>query len=300
MKTTKRILFISILFSFIISCKKDKINEELKIEPDYVSEKLKGERPNLNISILLDLSDRINPKKYSNSTMEFYERDVAYINSVAQSFEIHIRNKKSIKINDKIQLFIDPEPSEKELNENIKSLKIEFTKDNAKRNLILETSKKYKKITESIYESAIYDNNYVGSDIWRFFKNKAKDYCVEDGYRNILVILTDGYLYHKNSKKKVKNRSTYLTHNYITNNRISKTNIEKKDYGFITSVNNLENLEILVLGINPSKGNLNEEEVIHNYLEKWFKEMNVKRFEIKNNDLPSNMDKIIKDFIFYN
>ena len=300
MKTTKRILFISFLFSFIISCKKDKINEELKIEPDYASEKLKGERPNLNISILLDLSDRINPKKYSNSTMEFYERDVAYINSVAQSFEIHIRNKKSIKINDKIQLFIDPEPSEKELNENIKSLKIEFTKDNAKRNLILETSKKYKKITESIYESAIYDNNYVGSDIWRFFKNKAKDYCVEDGYRNILVILTDGYLYHKNSKKKVKNRSTYLTHNYITNNRISKTNIEKKDYGFITSVNNLENLEILVLGINPSKGNLNEEEVIHNYLEKWFKEMNVKRFEIKNNDLPSNMDKIIKDFIFYN
>lgn len=297
----KNCLLYIFVFSLIFnSCKKDDLKEEIQLKPSYTSEKLKGERKNLNISILLDLSDRIKPKKHPDSTMAFYERDIGYIKSIAESFEIHIRNKRSIKIDDKIQLFIDPEPSEKKLNEKMKSLKISFTRDTAKRDSILQTSKKYEEITKSIYESTIKDNNYIGSDIWRFFKNKLKDYCVEDGYRNILVILTDGYLYHNNSKKRVKNRSTYLTHNFIVNNKIFANDILNKDFGFIVPTKDLENLEILVLGINPYKGNLNDEEIIHTYFYNWFKEMGVKKFKVQNTDLPSNMDKIIRNFIFKN
>lgn len=297
---SKNITFIFIFFIIFNSCKKEKLTKEEEIKPNYNSEKLKGERLNLNISILLDLSDRINPKKNKNPTMDFYQRDIGYIKSIAESFEIHVRNKKSIKIDDKIQLFIDPEPSEKKLNEKIKSLKIAFTRNNAKRNLILQTSKNYERVAQSIYESAITDDNYIGSDIWRFFKNKVKDYCIEDGYRNILIILTDGYLYHKNSKKIEKNRSTYLTPNFIANRKIKTNEVVKKDFGFIAPISDLENLEVLVLGINPINGNLNDEEIIHYYFLKWFQEMNVKRFEVKNSDLPSNMDKVIKSFIFKN
>ncbi|MGY0407613.1 MAG: hypothetical protein ACWIPJ_04560, partial [Polaribacter sp.] len=216
-------------------------------------------------SIFLGFPDRISPKKYPNPTMDFYKRDIGYIKSIAQCFENYVRNKKTIYINDKIQLFIDPEPQEKELNKKIKELKISFNRKNAKKDLILQTSKKYEKITESMYKAAIKDNNYTGSDIWRFFKNKVEDYCIEDGYRNVLIILTDGYIYHKNSKKRVKNRSSYLTHKYIVNNHISSANFNKKDFGYISSIKNLKNLEVLVLGVNPYKGNLNDEEVIFSY-----------------------------------
>ncbi|TMM28658.1 hypothetical protein FDT66_13730 [Polaribacter aestuariivivens] len=290
---------ILVLFLILgISCKKDKIKDEVLEQSEYETVKLLGKKSNLNISILLDLSDRINPKLHPNNTMDIYKRDIGYIKSIAQTFEIHVRNKKTRRINDKIQLFIDPEPEEKELNKKIKDLKINFTRSNAKRNSILQTSKKYEKITESIYESAIKDNSYIGSDIWRFFKNKVEDYCVEDGYRNILIILTDGYMYHKNSKKRNGNRSSYLTHNFIKNNRISNVDIPIKDFGYISNVKDLSNLEILVLGINPYEGNLNDEEIIHSYFEKWFKEMNVKKFDTKNTDLPSNTEKIIRKFIF--
>lgn len=296
----KKIVLLFSFFLLIISCKKDKITKEILEETEYETVKLLGERADLNISILLDLSDRINPNLHPNPTMQIYKRDIGYIKSIAQSFEIHIRNKKTRQINDKIQLFIDPEPEEKELNNKIKELKISFDRNNAKRNLILQTSKKYEKITESIYEVAIKDNSYEGSDIWRFFKNKVEDYCLEDDYRNILIILTDGYVYHENSKKRVRNRSTYLTHKYIVNNRISNYTIDKKDFGYISSVANLDNLEILVLGVNPNESSLNEEDVIHSYFKKWFTEMNVKRFEIKNTDLPSNTEKIIRNFILEN
>ena len=293
----KNIIFLISFFLLITSCKKDKLTKEILEETAYKTVKLSGKRADLNISILLDLSDRINPNLHPNKTMEFYKRDIGYIKSIAQSFEIHIRNKKTRQINDKIQLFIDPEPEEKELNNKIKELKISFDRNNAKRNLILQTSKKYEKITESIYEAAIKDNSYIGSDIWRFFKNKVEDYCVEDGYRNILIILTDGYMYHENSKKRVKNRSTYLTHKYIVNNRISNNTIDKKDFGYISSVDNLDNLEIIVLGVNPNKNSLNEEDVIHSYFEKWFTEMNVNSYKLYNSDLPQYTKSKIDKFI---
>ncbi|MFV8328332.1 hypothetical protein [Flavobacterium sp. ZS1P14] len=66
---------------------------------------------------------------------------------------------------------------------------------------------------------------------------------------------------------------------------------------FLKANNDLSNLEILVLGINPNPKNPYEEDVIKAYWTNWFKAMKVKRFEIRNADLPSDMDKVIKDFI---
>ena len=56
-------------------------------------------------------------------------------------------------------------------------------------------------------------------------------------------------------------------------------------------------LVILVLGINADKKNPYEEDVIIKYWEDWFNDMKVKKYEIKTSALPSNMDKIIKEFI---
>lgn len=301
----KVIISISILCAILSSCKDDKPQEVInKVQEDYKSVKLSSNRPNLNISILLDLSDRINPSKYPNPAMEFYLRDVGYIKSIAQSFEIHLRNKKSLKINDNLQLFIDPEPSDKTLNDKIEKLKTSFTRDNATRNLILKTSKNYDSISKLIYESAIKDNKYIGSDIWNFFRNKVNSYCIEKDHRNILIVLTDGYIYHKDSKRRKLNQTTFLTPKVIRDFQLDNNKwdvrFNSKNFGFMPATKDLSNLEVLVLGINPDKKNPYEDDVIKTYWEKWFIDMKVKRFEIKNADLPSNMEKVIRNFILEN
>ena len=43
------------------------------------------ENKNYNISILIDLSDRIDTIKHSNPTMEYYNRDLGYIKSVSEA-----------------------------------------------------------------------------------------------------------------------------------------------------------------------------------------------------------------------
>ncbi|SIS80031.1 hypothetical protein SAMN05421766_1043 [Zobellia uliginosa] len=280
------------------SCKEDPKSEEPMHDHEFP--KVTANK-NLNISVLLDLSDRINPKKYPSPAMEFYLRDVGYLKSIAENFEAHIMNKRMIKIDDKIQVFIDPEPSDKTLNKKLGALKISFNRNNVTKEDILMTCKKYDSISTLIYEAAINDDHYVGSDTWRFFKNKVNDYCIEDNHRNILVVLTDGYIYHKDTKIKEGNRTTYLTPQDVKrfgfNKPGWKDKFEQQDFGFIVPNKDLSNLEVLVLGINPDDKNPYEEDIIRAYWSKWLNEMNVKNFEIKQADLPSNMEKVIQGFI---
>jgi hypothetical protein len=256
---------------------------------------------NLNISLLLDLSDRINPVKYPNPSMEYYIRDAGYIGSVSDAFVSHIRGKKIQQADDRIQLYFDPEPSNSEINSISNQLKFHVTKQNLSKDLAIDIDDIYSTDPLKIYELAIKDDHYVGSDTWKFFKNKINSYCIEDGYRNILVVLTDGYIYHENSKIEEGNRKTYLTPQTVKASGLTNTDwkdkMETQDFGFIKANDDLSNLEVLVLGINPSPNNPFEEDVIKAYWTKWFNEMNVKRFEIKQADLPSNMEKVIKDFV---
>ena len=128
----------------------------------------------------------------------------------------------------------------------------------------------------SIYQQALKDDNYVGSDTWGFFKNKVKDYCVEEGYRNILVILTDGYVYYRNNLLTEGNFSTYITPQTIRSKRLNQSNwkeiIETKKHGFIPLDLDLSNLEVLVLGINPVKKDNNkyDYDVLEKYWSDWF------------------------------
>lgn len=300
----KRILYTILLlfvFSSLLYCANDSEKNNKKVLEETKQTRTIDSKDDLNISLLLDLSDRINPEKYPNESMEYYERDIAYIKSVSEAFETHLRAKKVRQMNDKIQLYFDPEPKNQNINKISTDLKYHISRSNVSLELLNDLEEQYSSKPAEIYNLAIKDNYYVGSDIWRFFKTKVKDYCVEDNFRNILIILTDGYIYHKDTKLKETNRTSYLTPQDIRDFRLNKENWENRfindDFGFITAIEDLSNLEVLVLGINPDNKNPYEEEVLKKYWSDWFNTMNVLRYDIKTAELPSNMDKLIKDFI---
>ncbi|UWY28115.1 hypothetical protein N4T20_20630 [Flavobacterium sp. TR2] len=295
MKNTLLKISMSLLFILFFSCKEENKTENKETPTkSYVSE-------NYNISILVDLSDRISLKKNPNPTMEIYQRDLGYIKSVSEAFTDHLKSKRMRQIDDKMQLFFNPEPENHEINSISKELRIMVNKDNASKKFLNSINDTYSSKTSKIYESAIKDDKYIGSDIWNFFDSKVQDQCIDKDFRNILIILTDGYLFYEGTEIKDGNLSSYLTPQLIKQNGLNTNNWQKKfdseNFGFIKIDTDLSNLEVLVLGINPSKNNPFEEKVIKAYWTKWLSEMKIKHFEIKNADLPSNMDKIIKDFI---
>lgn len=288
----KKILYLLISSALFIQCSKPKE----KVETTSASATNSAYSNNLNISVLIDLSDRIDPDKNPNPTMEYFQRDVEYIKAIDKGFLDHIKTKRLIQLNDQMQVFFNPEPSDPKMNELTKELKVSFDKNTTKDNIDL-VDKKYASLPLRIYQSAIKDKQYVGSDIWEFFKNKVKDYCIKDNHRNILFILTDGYIYHKDSKFSEGKMTSYLTPELIKSLKLNtsdfKTKIHDNGLGFIKANDGLENLEVVVLGINSVKGNPFEGDVIKEYWENWFKEMKIKNYQIKSADLPSNIEPII-------
>ncbi|WP_316804722.1 hypothetical protein [Pedobacter nototheniae] len=251
---------------------------------------------NLNISFLLDLSDRIDPKKNPNH----YQRDLQYIRLVEKAFVNHVKGKKIMLLKDQMQIFFDPIPEITNIDQLSQELKVSFNPKTNKKD-ILNVDKVYTEIPQKIYQHAIKDGHYIGSDIWKFFKNNVQQYCIKPEYRNILIILTDGYIYHKNNKIMVGNKSSYITSSFIEAKKLTTADyqsiIKKNNLGFISFPYNLKELEIIVLGINPSDKNPYEEDVIKQFWTDWFKTMNVKKFYLQTTDLPSRVEPVIQQII---
>ncbi|PKF75071.1 hypothetical protein [Chryseobacterium sp. PMSZPI] len=288
----KKILYFYLLLMIpLISCCKNK-DEAIEENKDPIT----VDSNNINVSILIDLSDRIDPITNPNPTMQYFQRDTEYIKAIEKGFSDHIKSKKIITYDDQMQIFFNPEPSDPKMNEFTKELKVSFNKATPK-NYFESIDRKYSELPLNIYQSAIKDGKYVGSDIWEFFKNKVNDYCIKKDKRNILFILTDGYMYHENTKFTEGSKTSYLTTKLIKANNLTtsdfKNIIKKNNFGFVKANDDLKKLEIIVLGINPEKGNPFEEAVIKEYWENWFKEMNIKKYQIKSADLPSNLEPII-------
>ena len=296
-----RYIFLSIIVLLFVKCNNNP-NENNKADIGIDMVKLNSERPNLNISILFDLSDRIDPNTHTNSTMEYYQRDIGYVSSISKAYLAHIMNKKVRNINDRIQIYFDPMPANPAINQIANKLKVDLNKDNITKDKLVQIKDNYEVLIENIYDLAINANSFPGSNIWGFFRNKVKSYCIREGYRNVIIILTDGYIYHDNAAFIEGNRSSYLTPNLIRQNNLNNSNwdtrIKQEDFGFIKANSDLKNLEVLVIGLNPKADSPYDADIIKEYWSKWLDEMGVQIYEFKMTDLPSNLDESISEFIW--
>ncbi len=309
MSSTKYYLHYALLMVglVLISCTKEKketLDEDYIVKresvannskcPEYI---LKEKENNLNISILLDLSDRIEDQKTK-------ERDSAYLSSLAKVFVNHVKSKKLILLEDKMQLFFNPEPSDDKINDIAEKLRVRFTRETSKESLT-EAQTLYDEHPSRLYALAQDDakeaGGYPGSDIWRFFKDNVKDYVMDDCHRNILVLLTDGYMYYDGTVMKEKNKTSYLTPRSLKALQLNKSNWEQKiedgQLGFIPANSDLDDLEVLVIGITSHNENPYAKDIMEVYWREWFDAMGIKKYKIKNAGLPSNMEKVMSDFI---
>jgi hypothetical protein len=260
----------------------------------------KKEPIQLNISILLDLSDRvIQPMQPTQP-----ERDIEIVSILLDIFKKTMETKGAFQANDKIQILFNPAPSDPNINNIAKKLSVDLSKLKPveKKQVFDSIEKDFEHGLKTIYDLTLQTKKWVGSDIWRFFKSDVKDLCIKQdtNYRNILVIITDGYLYHEQSKDRQKNRTAYITPTYLQNEGFRNPNwqnkFNEKDYGLIFSGQTYENLEIMVLEVNPSAKFKNDEDVIKAFLVKWFDEMKIKNYEIYHTDLPQNTKTRIDGF----
>ena len=245
----------------------------------------------LNISVIIDLSDRIT-KPFEPSQMS---RDTAIINYLADYFKSETLGPQIFKSKNSMRVFFYPEPEDCNISNLARNLKVDVaTKEGVKKRMAIDSMKLLFQTTLThIYEETLKANKWPGADIWDFFNGGAvDDYCIKENARNILVILTDGELYYKDNKDinpiKKDGRNGY---NYILKDVINdpKAYLRTDREGELKG----KGLEVLMLEIDPTP---QKKERIRQLIGDWFKSMGIEKYKVyeTNPAFPSTEMRIEK------
>lgn len=268
----KKLLFVLATAMILCSCTAESQKKQSPIDKPW------------NVSVYLDLSDRLTKGNGEPQTL----RDTAIISNIIQLYVNNVVRHKIVLCDDKFQIFFYPTDGIQNASAISNSLKVDleqYTQTPAqKKEILLNMHQDIMQNVTAIYEGTLQNKKWLGSDIWGFFKNKIKISCVREGYRNILVVLTDGYIYHANSKVTNGNEYSYLL----------QSNITKPGTKLIKCNDGLEDLEVLFLEINPTQ--FNHTEKMQNIIGAWMEDMGVQHYEVIETDVTANITPAIVNF----
>lgn len=242
----------------------------------------------INLSIYLDLSDRIKPD--GSSALSQKDKDMAIVGFLTNYIKDKAVKEKILPCKDRIKVFFYPAPSDSKIAMLSEKLELDLgtTQMAAKKKTLVEFGDDFQSSMEQIYTSTINTSNWQGSDIWGFFNKPIDNYCIKEGYRNILVVLTDGYIFYAPDKRQVGDAS-----NFILNQTLSNPNsklIMGRD-----GMTKLDNLEVLMLELNPDP--LSYQPKMEQVITAWLNEMGVEKCYVGETDVPSNTKMIIENFL---
>ena len=219
----KYLLFLIAIAITITSCNNSNANEISTIPP------------NNNYVVVLDLSDRIIQR------LDQTEIDTTAIRAVFEKFVFSVQSKLTVKSYDKFSVRIIPQnTSSLPVSAFENSLSIDMGKfsvaDKVKK--LDEFKANFPNQLKSLYQQAFLGNknsDFAGVDIWQYF-NEQINSDLDAGFKNQVVILTDGYFDFEDKRHGFKDKQHSTTTSPLlskmTGNRW-KRNADSLDLGFV-------------------------------------------------------------------
>jgi len=254
-----------------------------------------------NICLLLDLSDRIDPAKNPLQA----EKDRKVIAAVTEEFAEIVKKSLYVNSRDTLRVAVAPQPTDyrKTLLELGDTLAIDMRKLKVteKRQKLPELKERFISQSGMLYDAAVKNREFTGGDIWSFFRDNLESYRVGGSetrpVRNILVVLTDGYINFASTKGRPKegNRTSWMEVSRLRHNGWEEEH-DAGNCGMIPAGKDHGSWEVLVLEVDPRTPQ--DLPVIRKYWSKWFDEMGISHYRIeKESDSSTLTREIIGSFI---
>lgn len=295
----KKIFLISLLLSLgaimmFTSCNNDTETDGTSDANDPSGEMDDKDKP-YNISIFLDLSDRVE-KLVAGGQMQ-KDNDIAIVSYFTKVFYKRVKDQKVVNSKDRMKVFFHPQPDDLAVAEISKHLIIDMSDNDQvglKKKKVRDLDSTWSSDLKKIYDMTIAQaeaskaknkvkDPYPGCDIWGFFKDEVDFQCIKDGYRNILVILTDGFIFHKDNM--IKNGNSY---SYILKDNL------KNGTNLIVSRDGLHQLEVLILEVKPEP---KDYDLMKDILTDWLIGMGVEHSTVYKSTLFTDVEPVIDAFL---
>lgn len=238
-------------------------------EINEVKKWLPSKTNNLNVIIVPDLSNRIID---TENNIDQIRRDSVIISTIRESFENNVKVK--MNSNDKLIIDItDRKQAGGKIGELADTIMYDLSNFRDKINKLYFSSKKtqftdgVKKLYDAAYDFELKNPKGGGADFVSYFSTKLKakiqKTSLDHNYRNVLIILTDGYLEATKPSGEIVS--------YIK---------QKPNELLETSDSKFKDLEVYVLEFNRKKSaNDIEENNLKKWWISWLRSMNVKNVE---------------------
>lgn len=268
-----------------------KINDWLPKPPTY-----------LNVILVPDLSRRIidtfnNPAQIKN--------DTTLLNTVWESFVENVKLKSDSK--DKLIVDVtDGTAAVGKFKDIANDLVFDLSthKDKSNKLYFNKQGNRFSKNIDSLYSMS--KKKPQGADYWLYFKdnlsNRVKKNTIHENYRNLVIIITDGYL-----ESETKYYTGYLDlHNAICSDIKSGKKIENIFEARKIKIEplnlNFSNVEVLMLEVNERKVGIGcHFDILKKYWKDWFVSMQIKvddnNFFIRRDNAISQVQDKIRKFI---
>ena len=245
----QKLIISAIIFISIFSCNNNKIQVPNMQEEHYV-----------NMTILLDLSDRIESKQQR-------ERDLFIISELLEAFEERQRQFGFQLSKDRLSIAVAHQKNTQvDLFELGEKLCVDMSLKGVNKPKFDKMKKEFLIALDSLYSTAALSET-MGADIWTFFRDQLPFYLSSSKntkkYHNKLIILSDGYLQFDRSIGRKRKKGTYMQN--ISNLR-NKSNweelFEEQKFGLLPhDFSDIPDLEVFMVEIAPINPEINTNEM---------------------------------------
>jgi hypothetical protein len=266
----------------------------------------------INVTVLLDLSDRIKEPDQP-------QRDEAIVQATAHWFQAWIKERNAFAAKGCYAVAFEPYPAKMP---NLSAVTASMHYDLRQEGKQLSEQLKYRKetyvtvvpnVTKGVHQLYQYvtQQPYKGADLWGFMHdNYMQRYWVDKStHRNVLVVVTDGYIDHLKYHKVPAqgNKVAYINDDYIANNLIKKAGFTSNNwqakytagkYGLqVPAGVDLQGVEVLVLGEYTYGRPPLYDDIVARYVTDWFKGMGASRVVVRKTDLASLAQQDLLQFL---
>jgi hypothetical protein len=267
-----------------------------------------------HITVLLDLSNRIDPKLGRGPQAV---RDLQDIKAVTEVFKQQVKHNFYVNSRDQLSVLVSRQRgSTSDAQSNHQA---DFMVDMATLPLNNKQQKRVESLTDSLLQQTVQlysqtqaqaaQQGYTGADIWSFFDTELPMYLLTgkkaplDSVVQTLVIVTDGYNDFSVDILKKRpfsgNRTSYGQVNTLSRKPDPIGTFDRENYGMMAS-QKYPDLRVVVLELAPHGNDATHEQLILRYWNKWFLEMGIPAEHYKlllNNVPPGIIEKAVLDMM---
>ncbi len=274
----KNLIYLSFLTTIFFS---------LNLSKSYAADSSKS-KP-VNYTVVLDLSDRVLDR-------DQLQKDFLLIRKLFREFEVKARRGLILTSKDRFAVKIIPQkgsPLNIDSFEDQLQLNLDEIPVQSKNNKMNEFIASFEAVLDRLEKQSLIgkeSNDFFGVDIWAYLNDNADSFS-KGGYRNLVLLTTDGYFDFENRSHVIKTGNRYTSTQFMTEltEYNWKEKAEAEDYGLIP-ISLKADIEWVISGISSK----NDQDILQNqkiiYIwEKWLRESGAKKYHFILNNSGSQM-----------